>query len=102
MPDRRHNKGVVQPSPVRDDLSVNRSRMRALVSSRLLWAGLALLVVGTGPLLIWIAISPNSNPVGPGILTFFTFWPSIGLIVVGVAIGVWRALEWGKQERQRR
>jgi hypothetical protein len=28
---------------------------------------------------------PNPNPVGFGILAFFTFWPSVILIVIGIA-----------------
>jgi hypothetical protein len=56
-------------------------------------AGLVLLVVGTGPLAsIMLAAAlgftddPNPNPVMFGILAGLTFWPSVGLI----AVGVWR------------
>ena len=59
--------------------------------SRFFWIGLALLGVGTGPLLIVILAAqlgltrdPNPNPVGFGILAVFTFWPSVLLIVVGI------------------
>lgn len=52
---------------------------------RKLKIGLILLVVGSGPLLVWMAVDPNSNPVGPGCLAFFTFWPSIILILLGFA-----------------
>src|SRR6266481_4819510 len=61
-------------------------------SSRLLWIGLALFVLGSGPLLITILLAtlgltrdPDPNPVGFGILAFFTFWPSVILIVIGIA-----------------
>ncbi len=54
-------------------------------------AGAALLVLGTGPLVAIIIPDPKSNPIGPGLLAFFTFWPSIGLMVAGVARGLVRA-----------
>jgi hypothetical protein len=62
------------------------------LTSRLLWIGLALFVLGSGPLLITILLAslgltrdPNPNPVGFGILALFTFWPSVILIVIGIA-----------------
>lgn len=61
--------------------------LRQLFGSRVLWIGLALLVLGTGPLLVTIALDPKANPVGFGMLTFFTFWPSILMIVIGLCIG---------------
>jgi len=53
--------------------------------TRMFWFGLALLIVGTGPLLAVIGFSrdPNPNPIGPGLLAFVTFWPSVILMVVG-------------------
>ena len=70
--------------------------MPKLLSSRWLWIGLALLLVGTGPLVVAIVYSmvrgdPNPNPVGPGMCAGFTFWPSIGMIVVGLVAGHRRA-----------
>ena len=60
--------------------------------TRLFWIGLAILIVGTGPLLaILIAASlgllsdPNPNPVGPGMLAGLTFWPAAILIIWGLA-----------------
>lgn len=65
--------------------------MHKYLASRLVRVGLALFILGSGPLLFIIAAAsiglwpdPNPNPVGPGILAFFTFWPSIVCIVVGV------------------
>ena len=48
--------------------------------------GISTLILGSGPLLIillleTLEIIDVSNPIGPGILTF---WPSIILIIIGV------------------
>ena len=70
--------------------------MPKLLSSRWFWFGLALLLVGTGPLVVAIVYSmvagdPNPNPVGPGICAMFTFWPSLGMIAAGLVAGHRRA-----------
>jgi len=59
--------------------------------TRMFWIGIGLLVLGTGPLLaIILAASlgllsdPNPNPIGPGLLAFFTFWPAVILTVWGL------------------
>ena len=59
--------------------------------TRMFWVGIGLFVLGTGPLLaIILAASlgllsdPNPNPVGPGLLAFFTFWPAVILTVWGL------------------
>ena len=69
------------------------------VVSPLLWAGLAVLTVGVGPLLSIIVAAkmgwtsdPNPNPVGPGILAFFTMWPGLALTVVGLIVTTTRWL----------
>ena len=56
--------------------------------TRLFWFGITLLVLGTGPLLAIISAAslgllsdPNPNPIGPGLLAFFTFWPAVIMIV---------------------
>ena len=63
----------------------------------LFWIGLALLVLGTGPLLLIVVAAelgltsdPNPNPIGPGLLAFFTFWPAVILIVWGLVASVLR------------
>jgi hypothetical protein len=63
------------------------------VVSPLLWAGLAVLTVGVGPLLSIIVAAkmgwtsdPNPNPVGPGILAFLTLWPGLALTAAGLVI----------------
>jgi hypothetical protein len=66
--------------------------------SKMVRAGLGLFVLGCGPLLfIGVAAAlglwpdPNPNPIGPGILAFLTFWPS----VICVAFGVFRV--WSRR-----
>jgi len=65
--------------------------------TRLFWIGLALLVLGTGPLLaivlaaeLGLLSDPNPNPIGPGLLAFFTFWPAVILIVWGLVASLVR------------
>ena len=65
--------------------------MRAYLASGWVKAGLGLLLIGGGPLMFIIAAAavglwpdPNPNPIGPGLLFFFTFWPAIICIVIGV------------------
>jgi hypothetical protein len=70
--------------------------MPKLLSSRWLWIGVALLLVGSGPLVVAMLYAmlrgdPNPNPVGPGICAMFTFWPSIGMIIAGLVAGHRRA-----------
>jgi len=57
------------------------------------WAriGAALLILGSAPLVLIIAaaaVSPwpdrNPNPIGPGLLFLFTFWPAVICILIGV------------------
>jgi hypothetical protein len=61
--------------------------------------GLGLLAVGTGPLLLFLIADelglisdPNPNPVGLGLLFFFTIWPAIGLTMFGLARLIWTSL----------
>ena len=63
----------------------------ALQQSRVFWAGLVLLILGTGPLVVIVILDPQSNPIGPGLLAFFTVWPSIAMITVGVLRALRRA-----------
>jgi hypothetical protein len=56
--------------------------------SKLIRAGIVGLVLGTGPLLLAVAIShlkgdPNPNPIGPGLLAAVTFWPSLICVLIG-------------------
>jgi hypothetical protein len=61
--------------------------------SRLLLAGIATLLIGSGPLLaiifagaVGLINDPNPNPVGPGILAGLTFWPGVMMTIGGGVI----------------
>ena len=60
--------------------------------NRLVQIGFWLLVIGAGPLFgiillaeIGIWPDPNPNPIGPGLLFFFTFWPAVICLSKGVS-----------------
>lgn len=58
--------------------------------NRYLKAGLWTLGLGTGPLMLFVisdavGITHNSNPIGPGLLAFLTFWPGVILTLIGIA-----------------
>lgn len=68
---------------------------RRLRVHRLVWVGIAVVVLGTGPLLAIITAAtlgwtddPNPNPVGPGILAMCTFVPGLALGVTGAVLTV--------------
>jgi hypothetical protein len=59
--------------------------------SRYFVVGALMVVLGTGPLFVVIAMAdlglsadPNPNPIGFGILALFTFWPGIILMALGI------------------
>ena len=65
--------------------------MRAYLQSWWVRIGVALLVLGSGTLLFIVLAAaiglwpdPDPNPIGPGLLFFFTIWPAIICIIVGV------------------
>jgi hypothetical protein len=65
--------------------------MNRYLSSRWVQAGLGLLIVGSCPLVTIFVLAgvgawpdPNPNPIGPGLLFFFTFWPGVICIAVGI------------------
>ena len=67
--------------------------MRPYLRSWWIRAGIVCLIIGTGPLAsimgaarLGLTDDPNPNPVLQGMLAGLTFWPSVGLI----AIGIWR------------
>lgn len=64
--------------------------MNRLFANRLFKIGFWMFVIGSGPLLAIIVLAgiglwpdPNPNPIGPGLLAFFTFWPAIICMVIG-------------------
>jgi hypothetical protein len=66
--------------------------MTRYLTSRWVRFGLVLLLIGSGPLLFIIVAAaiglwpdPNPNPIGPGLLFFFTFWPAVICIAIGIA-----------------
>ena len=64
--------------------------MKDYFSNGLFTAGLIVLVLGSSPLIAIILLAkigvwpdPDPNPVGPGLLTFITFWPGVLLMIIG-------------------
>ena len=64
--------------------------MNRLFANRLFKIGFWMFVIGSSPLLAIIVLAgiglwpdPNPNPIGPGLLAFFTFWPSIICMIIG-------------------
>lgn len=49
-------------------------------------------IIGCGPLYVMILLSlvgvldRDINPIGPGLLALFSFWPSLILMIVGVVM----------------
>ena len=57
--------------------------------------GVGVFVLGSGPLLLVIALAklgvtsdPNPNPVFFGLMAMFTFWPGIGTAAVGLILWI--------------
>jgi hypothetical protein len=64
--------------------------MKSFLANRWGKIGLILVVFGWGPLFLIVLLAaiglwpdPNPNPVGPGILFFFTSWPAIICLGIG-------------------
>jgi hypothetical protein len=65
--------------------------MRPYLQSFWVRIGVALLLLGAGPLVFIIVAAagglwpdPNPNPTGARLLFFFTFWPAVICIVIGI------------------
>jgi hypothetical protein len=65
--------------------------MKDYCKNRFVQIGFWLLVIGAGPLFGIILLAgiglwpdPNPNPIGPGLLFFFTFWPAVICMGIGV------------------
>lgn len=72
-------------------MSAGQKAMSDYLANRWIRVGLALVLFGWGPLLAIVALAavglwpdPNPNPVGPGLLFFFTAWPAIICLGLGV------------------
>lgn len=59
--------------------------------------GILLVIFGWGPLYLIIFLAqigvypdPNPNPIGPGLLYFFTFLPAVICLTIGIVIGIKR------------
>ena len=70
--------------------------MKDYRKNRFMQVGFWLLVVGAAPLFGIILLAevgiwpdPNPNPIGPGLLFFFTFWPAMICLGIGM-FQVWR------------
>lgn len=70
--------------------------LAAYFADRLVQVGSALLILGTGPLLIIILLAklhitadPDPNPIGFGLLAGLTFWPALICLAIGIS-RVWR------------
>src|SRR5512143_1368128 len=68
----------------------NVKKMKIYLDNLWIRIGLFLVVFGWGPLLAIIFLAaiglwpdPNPNPIGPGLLFFFTSWPAILSLGVG-------------------
>src|SRR5262249_28253294 len=66
--------------------------MQDYVANRWVKIGVVLVVLGWGPLLAIVALDsihlwpdPNPNPIGAGLLFFFTFWPAVICLGVGAS-----------------
>ncbi|MFN8007347.1 MAG: hypothetical protein U0V70_10045 [Terriglobia bacterium] len=65
--------------------------MREYLADRLVRIGLGILIIGSAPLFGIILLAklgvwpdPNPNPIGPGLLFYFSLWP--GAIILGLGI----------------
>ena len=72
--------------------------MKHILKNWVLYLGLLILVLGSGPLFLVILLArfgiiEESNAVGPGILAFFTFWPGVVLVLVGLGLLIYRKVK---------
>jgi hypothetical protein len=70
--------------------------MKEYLSNRYFKVGAIIALIGWTPLLAIILLAsiglwpdPNPNPIGPGLLFFFSFWPALVCLGIG-ACQVWR------------
>lgn len=65
--------------------------MNEYFANRWFKIGVWLAIIGWGPLWVIVLLAaiglwpdPNPNPIGPGLLFFFTFWPAVICMVIAV------------------
>lgn len=70
--------------------------VKRLLANRWFRVGAIIALLGWSPLLAIIVLAgiglwpdPNPNPIGPGLLFFFSFWPAVACMGIG-ALQVWR------------
>ena len=70
--------------------------MKRLLANRWFRVGAIIALVGWSPLLAIIVLAaiglwpdPHPNPIGPGLLFFFSLWPAVACMGVG-ALQIWR------------
>jgi hypothetical protein len=70
--------------------------MKVYLNNRIFKIGAIIALIGWTPLLLIILLAsvglwpdPNPNPIGPGLLFFFSFWPAMACLGIG-AFQVWR------------
>ena len=73
---------------------MNTRFLRAFLNAPFI-AGLAILVVGTGPLVLFgilqtFGFFPGNNGLGLGLLFFFSIWPALAFLIGGIAVGIRR------------
>jgi hypothetical protein len=71
--------------------------MKDYWTNRLFKVGAIIALIGWSPLIAIILLAsiglwpdPNPNPIGPGLLFFFSFWPAVICLGIGV-FQVWRS-----------
>jgi hypothetical protein len=74
---------------------MNDAEKKGRRAARWIWVGGILHLVGCGPFYAVVLgqmvglVAKDANPIGLGLLFFFTAWPSIILVAIGLARGGW-------------
>jgi hypothetical protein len=77
--------------------------MHAAAADWRLKVGLAILALGTGPLVLYVIFGPSDgNPIGLGLLFVFSFPFAAGFLLWGGAASFFRRLRYGPKNPQGR